>query len=145
MAVRWNFEIVRLSRQGKLYNSNNKELRRLFFLLLFKFISRGVKCFGLLCSISFMKLLKIGYCCGLLLLSLFLCTQTKKKKKKNFAGSLLVVHWLFFPFFRSFVFCVFFPSRSAFYGLYAGTCFYSAMSKNRIVCNFVTYTLANFH
>lgn len=81
----------------------------------------------------------VGYCC---------CRYffvRKPKKKKNFAGSLLVVHWLFFPFFRSFVFCVFFPSRSAFYGLYAGTCFYSAMSKNRIVCNFVTYTLANFH
>lgn len=71
--------------------------------MLFKFTSRGVKCYGLLCFSSSAhenrsKLdIVVGYCC---LSLLFFCVReayetNNKRNQRDFAGSLLVVHWLF--------------------------------------------------
>lgn len=89
------------------------------FCSLFKFTSRGVKCFGLLCFFSFMKIAQNW----ILLWVIAACRYffvSNEEKKSLFAGSLLVVHWLFSLHSSAVVFCVF--CDLLFYGLALDTC-----------------------
>lgn len=121
------FEIMRLSRKQtlqlkqRLQQKRACELISLYFFWLFKFTSRGVKCFVFF---SFTKLLKIGYRCGLLLLPVVVL-------RRFFISRSLAFSFLFALLFAM----CFLRIKSGTHA--ASFCF--TMTENKL-CNFITHT-----
>lgn len=117
----WNYATVKKANFTTQTTTSAEASMRTYFFWLFKFTSRGVKCFVFF---SFTKLLKIGHRCGLLLLPVVVL-------RRFFISRSLAFSFLFALLFAM----CFLRIKSGTHA--ASFCF--TMTENKL-CNFITHT-----